>query len=387
MATGNLPCPQCKTPLKAGDRYCSGCGVDLAVVTLLLEYSAASKIPSKTPPFLPDTAVPRLGEFLITRGLLAVSQIQQALDYQQKKKLETGQSKMLGEAIIELGLLTRESLDKAIMAQVMELQAALQTNNRQLEERVAERTAELERALKKVNEINQLKTDFVSNISHELRTPLSRIKGYVYLFADGLIGDLNDEQTEAIKAAASSVDQLERLIEDLIRFASAARDELIINSSTFCLSDIVQTILNRSDAKAVKANVSLASQAPASPVYSHGDEEKLAWVLLQLVDNAVKFTPRGGSVLITLTPNADRSRVTVAVKDTGIGIPFERMPELFQPFHQLDGSSTRRYGGTGLGLALVHQIIESHGEKVNVESVIGKGSTFSFEMPMTKRPA
>ncbi|MBI3242147.1 MAG: hypothetical protein HYZ49_07630 [Chloroflexi bacterium] len=387
MATSNVLCPQCQTPFKAGDRFCSGCGVDLAVVTLLLEYSAAAKIPSKVSPFLPDTAVPRLGEFLLKRGLLSVAQIQQALDYQQKKKAEAGQSKMLGEALIELGLLTRENLDKAIMAQVMELQAALQASNRQLEERVAERTAEVERALKKVNEVNQLKTDFVSNISHELRTPLARVKGYVYLFADGLIGDLTDEQTEAMEAAAGAVDQLERLIEDLIRFASASRGELVINSAVFCLSDVVHTILNRSDAKATKANVSLASQVPASPVYSSGDEEKLAWVLLQLVDNAVKFTPAGGSVLVTLTTNADQSRVMVAVKDSGIGIPFERMPELFQPFHQLDGSSTRRYGGTGLGLALVHQIIESHDEKVNVESNIGKGSMFSFELPMMKRPA
>jgi len=357
----------------------------LAVVTLLLEYSTTSKKPSRTPPFLPDTVVPRLGEFLLSRGLLTLPQIQQALDYQQRKKSETGMSKMLGEAITELGLLPRESLDQAIVAQVMELQAALQASNRQLEGRVAERTAEVERALKKVNEVNKLKTDFVSNISHELRTPLACIKGYIYLFADGLIGDLTADQAEAMEATTAAVDQLERLIEDLIRFASAARGELVINSAMFCLSDVVQTILNRSDAKAVKANVSLASQTPASPVFSHGDEEKLAWVLLQLVDNAVKFTPAGGSVLVTLTPNADHSRVLIAVKDSGIGIPFERVPELFQPFHQLDGSSTRRYGGTGLGLALVNQIVESHGEHVNVEGSIGKGSTFSFTLPIRQR--
>ncbi|MEK7784509.1 MAG: ATP-binding protein [Chloroflexota bacterium] len=117
-----------------------------------------------------------------------------------------------------------------------------------------------------------------------------------------------------------------------------------------------------------------------------GDEEKLAWVLLQLVDNAVKFTPAGGRVTLSLTPNPERARVLIAVKDTGIGIPFDRMPELFQPFHQLDGSSTRRYGGTGLGLALVRQILEAHGEQVKVESLIGHGSTFSFELPIIAHP-
>lgn len=386
MSTSPLPCPQCGTPLTASDRYCSGCGVDLAVVTLLLEFSAASKKPSQAPPFLPDTVVPRLGEFLISHGLLSVAQLQQALDYQQAQKKETGQNKMLGEALIELSLISRENLDRAIMAQVLELQAALQASNRQLEERVAERTAELEQALRKINEINQLKSDFVSNISHELLTPLAHIKGYVYLFADGLLGNLDQEQMAAMKDTAAAADKLERLIEDLIRFASAARGELLINSGVFCLSDVAQTIINRSDAKSVKANVSLVSNVPDPPIYTIGDEEKLAWVLLQLVDNAVKFTPAGGRITLSLTPNAERARVLVAVKDTGIGIPFDRMPELFQPFHQLDGSSTRRYGGTGLGLALVRQILEAHEEQVKVESLIGHGSTFSFELPIVAHP-
>lgn len=386
MPTSPLPCPQCGTPLTASDRYCSGCGVDLAVVTLLLEFSAASKKPSQAPPFLPDTVVPRLGEFLISNGLLTVAQLQQALDYQHAKKKETGQNKMLGEALLELSLISRESLDKAIMAQVLELQAALQASNRQLEGRVAERTAELERALKKVNEINQLKSDFVSNISHELRTPLAHIKGYVYLFAEGMMGELNQEELGAMKDTAASVDKLERLIDDLIRFASAARGELLINSGVFCLSDVAQTIINRSDAKSVKASVSLASNVPDPLIYSVGDEEKLAWVLLQLVDNAVKFTPAGGRVTLSLTPNSERARVLIAVKDSGIGIPFDRMPELFQPFHQLDGSPTRRYGGTGLGLALVRQILEAHGEQVKVESAIGQGSKFSFELPIVAHP-
>ncbi len=386
MPTSPLPCPQCRTPLTVSDRYCPGCGVDLAVVTLLLEYSSASKIPSKAPPFLPDTVVPRLGEFLINNGLLTLAQLQQALDYQQAKKKETGQNKMLGEALIELSLISREGLHQAIVAQVLELQAALQASNRQLEERVAERTAELEQALKKISEINQLKSDFVSNISHELRTPLAHIKGYVYLFADGLIGNLDDEQLAAMKDTAAAADKLERLIEDLIRFASAARGDLLINFGVFCLSDVAQTIINRSDAKSVKANVSLVSNVPDPPIYSVGDEEKLAWVLLQLVDNAVKFTPTGGRITLSLTPNPENARVLVAVKDTGIGIPFDRMPELFQPFHQLDGSSTRRYGGTGLGLALVRQILEAHGEQVKVESLLGHGSTFSFELPITAHP-
>ncbi|MBI5828113.1 MAG: hypothetical protein HZB20_00895, partial [Chloroflexi bacterium] len=165
--------------------------------------------------------VPRLGEFLVRRGFLTEEQLQTALAHQ-RQNTEQGQQQMFGQSLLELKLISREQLDNAIMAQVLELQAALQTSNRQLEKRVADRTAELVRALAKVNEVNQLNTDFVSNISHELRTPLAQIKGYVLLLNDGTLGDLDPDQTTAVAASAAAIARLERLIEDLIRFASAA---------------------------------------------------------------------------------------------------------------------------------------------------------------------
>lgn len=375
-----INCPQCGTPINPSARFCSGCGIDISVITLVLEHSAATALEAHAAPYVPDVLVPRLGEFLINRILITEGQLQQALKFQKEQAAHSA-GKMLGETLIEMGMITRPDLERAVVAQVLDLQTALQASNRQLEERVAQRTAELEEALKKVNEVNHLKVDFVSNISHELRTPLAQIKGYVVMMNEGMLGELQPEQTDAVKATVAAAERLEHLIEDLIRFASAARGELVINSSVFSLSDLVQSMVNRATAKTKKSDLQLKSDIPAQPVFVRGDAEKLSWVLLQLIDNAIKFTSGGGSVTLSVKPKPDSRFVAVIVQDTGIGIPPDRIPELFQPFHQLDGSSTRRYGGTGLGLALVHRIVEAHDSRIRVESVVGRGSTFSFELP------
>ncbi len=375
-----INCPQCGTPINPSARFCSGCGIDISVITLVLEHSAASALEAHAAPYVPDVLVPRLGEFLINRNLITEDQLQQALKFQKEQAAHSA-GKMLGETLIEMGMIARPDLERAIVAQVLDLQTALQASNRQLEERVAQRTAELEEALKKVNEVNHLKVDFVSNISHELRTPLAQIKGYVVMMNEGMLGELQPEQADAVQATVAAAERLEHLIEDLIRFASAARGELVINSSVFSLSDLVKSMVNRATAKTKKSDLQLKSDIPDQPVFVRGDVEKLSWVLLQLIDNAIKFTSGGGSVTLSVKPKPDGRYVTVIVQDTGIGIPPDRIPELFQPFHQLDGSSTRRYGGTGLGLALVHRIVEAHDSRIRVESAVGKGSTFSFELP------
>lgn len=386
MKVPGILCPQCNTPLDPNARYCSGCGVDLSVITLLLERVAATAPGAKaTAPFVPDLLVPRLGEFLINRQLISEDDLQKALQLQERRSREA-RPLMLGAALMELGLITRENLDRAIMNQIVELQTALQGSNRQLEERVAERTAALEDAFKKLNEVNQIKANFVSNISHELRTPLAQVKGYASLVADSVLGPLNQDQNDAMRAANKALDRLETLIEDMIRFATAARGELIINAGVFCISDTVVSIYNRSAAKAAKANLTVTTEIPPQPLYVHGDAEKLSWVLIQLLDNAIKFTPAGGKANLTLAANLPHRTVTVGVADTGIGVPVERIPELFQAFHQLDNSVTRRYGGAGLGLALVREIVEAHSTKINIQSELGKGSHFWFELPMAAPP-
>ena len=383
--TPAILCPQCGTPINAAARFCSGCGIDISVITLLLEQSAASALMSHVDKTSTENPVPRLGEFLVNRHLLTEEQLQKALRFQ-KERAAQGSGKMLGETLIEVGLIQRADMERAVVAQVLDLQAALQNSNRQLSERVAERTVELEQALKKVNEVNQLKVDFVSNISHELRTPLAQIKGYVIMLNEGMLGDQTAEQRDAMKSTVDATERLQRLIEDLIRFASAARGELVINYSGFSLSDLVQSIFNRALPKANRGRLKFAVDVPPGPVHVRGDVEKLTWVLLQLIDNAIKFTPNEGSITVGIKPSPSRRFASVFVQDSGIGIPANRIHELFQPFHQLDMSSTRRYGGTGLGLALVHRIVDAHEAEIKVESIVGKGSTFAFELPMINQP-
>ena len=381
MDTLDLICPQCHTTIRPEDRRCPGCNTDLTLTLLLLEGQAAASKDSSKVPHIVDILVPKVGEVLLDKNLVTEDQLRLALDYQRKKNAQ-GQSQMLGQTLVELEMISRENLDTVIMVQVLELQAALQSANRELERRVLERTAELERALSKLDEVNQLKTNFVANVSHELRTPLSQIKGYVSLLADNMLGALNADQMDAMQSTLQATNRLERLIDDLIRLASAARGELVLDISSFCITDLASSVITRAAPKAQRANVNLMSHLPPQPVFAEGDIEKINWVISQLVDNAIKFTPIGKNVTLTLEVDQSNSRVFTNVSDNGIGIPFGRLPELFHTFHQLDGSATRRYGGTGLGLALVYRILEAHHTQIKVESAPGQGSVFSFELPV-----
>jgi signal transduction histidine kinase len=289
----------------------------------------------------------------------------------------------VGQVLLDLGFIDREILDQVVTEQILQLQSALQQSNRQLEWRVQERTQDLQNALNKVSELNQLKSNFISNISHELRTPLTHIKGYLNLLAEGTLGSLNKDQSEALEVLLRSEARLEQLIEDLIWFTLASRGELTLNLYSCNVTDLIQTSLSRAEklarARKISLQVILAVGLPMVQV----DGDKITWVLLQLLDNAIKFTPQGGKVKVDAA--LEDGLVKVSVTDTGIGISPDRIEEIFEPFHQLDESDKRHYGGTGLGLALVRRIVEAHGTRIKVQSEIGKGSRFEFELPSVKK--
>jgi signal transduction histidine kinase len=173
--------------------------------------------------------------------------------------------------------------------------------------------------------------------------------------------------------------RLERLIEDLIQFATTTRGELTLKLVNFDLGRLIRLVAERSQPRVLAQEIRLDLLLDADLPWVRADEDKIAWVLSQLLDNALKFTPKGGKVAIQAY--AEDQVVSVTVVDTGIGIPSDRVQEIFEPFHQLDGSPTRRYAGTGLGLALVRRIVEAHGSKMHVDSAIGKGSRFTFHLP------
>ena len=322
--------------------------------------------------------VPRMGEYLIQKGLISTENLQKALDYQQESTAK-GNPTLLGQALIELRLLDRADLDQAVTEQIIQLRSALQSANQTLERRVEQRTEELKQALERVSELSQLKANFVSNISHELRTPLTHIKGYVELLVTESLGPLTEEQRHALQVSQQSTGRLETLIEDLILFSLASRGELSIVHESTDVRRLVNLAIKSSAEKAADRGVSLNVIVDEDVPHVQADMQKISWVLSQLLDNGIKFTPSGGRVVVTVKREGE-NLVVVSVTDTGIGIPSNRLNDIFEPFHQLDGSSTRRYGGTGLGLSLVRQIIEAHGSIVEVQSIEGRGSTFKFPL-------
>jgi signal transduction histidine kinase len=326
----------------------------------------------------PEMLIPRLGEYLVQKGWIGEDDLSSALAHQQEQAAK-GIPCMLGQALLELNLLDRDTLDQAITEQILQLRSALQAANRNLEQRVRERTADLNEALNRLSELSQMKANFVSNISHELRTPLTHIKGYLELMISGSLGDITEEQRHALAVSQRASAKLESMIEDLIMFSLSSRGELSMKPEKVDLRRLILLSAKAAVARAEERGVKLQTILPETLPHVQADPEKIVWAVNQLIDNAIKFTPSGGSVTVHMKEEGG-NLVQVIVSDTGIGIPQNRMKEIFEPFHQLDGSSTRHYGGTGLGLSLVRQIVEAHGSLLDVQSAEGRGSTFRFPL-------
>ena len=327
----------------------------------------------------PETLVPRLGELLIERGLLGLEDLDAALDFQ-RDKIIRGEPCLIGQALVELGFVDQNSIDEIVTVQIFQLQDKLERTNRELEQRVEDRTAELKQALSKLTELNQLKSNFISNISHELRTPLTHIKGYLDILADRSLGPLTPLQEDAITVLLRSEDRLEQLIDDLIQFSLAVRGELSLSLQPLEVRQLVDAYLPQIIKKANAKDVELNLIIPVDLPKILADEDKMQWVFNQLLDNGIKFTPSGGQV--RLSAGQEGELINFTISDSGIGIPEERIAEIFEPFHQLDGSVTRKYSGTGLGLAMVYRILEAHGAPMEVESSPGQGTRFKFILPV-----
>jgi len=324
---------------------------------------------------VPEVLVPRLGEYLIESGRITKEQLNQVILLQQNAQA-AGRTELIGQILIEQKMITRKDLDRAVTEQILQLRTALQNANASLELRVKQRTSELEAAMIKLADMNRMKANIVANISHELRTPMTHIKGYLELIAALVLGPLTEDQDNAIKVMQKASNRLERLIEDLLLFSDSDRSEVALNLQPVDMHRLSQTLVNRVQVKTEEKHLQLRLVFDADLPKIKIDEEKISWAISQLLDNAIKFTPVNGH--IELRCLKEDGAVRVVVKDDGIGIPADRMEEIYEPFHQLDGSSTRRYGGTGLGLALVRKIIEAHGSSIRLRTEIDQGSEFEF---------
>ncbi len=342
---------------------------------------ATKKYQSSSLPAQPETLVPRLGETLIEKGIITSGELMQALDYQ-KVQNSSGNPLLLGEALLKLELLSRSTLDAAITEQISLLQSALTRSNEILERRVLERTSELQEALEGLKQSNRIKADFIANMSHELRTPLVHMIGYIEFLKEESLGAINKDQLGAIKVLEKSNIRLGNLIDNLLLLSFDTEESMPLQLQATQIRHVVKEIVENFKVLAQDADISLKSDIEENLPAVYIDPEKLGLALSQLVENAIKFNQEGGNVLIRAHLSEDK--VAISILDTGIGIPQEKLNEIQRPFFQLDTSSTREYGGVGLGLNLAKRIVEAHNSSLNIESKPGRGSRVSFSMPLAE---
>lgn len=293
--------------------------------------------------------------------------------------------------------LTQKALSEKLQAMNEELKA--------MNEELETRQRELNEANVKLEEVSRAKSDFLANMSHELRTPLNSIIGFAEVLENRLFGGLNEKQYEYVKIIHTSGKHLLELINDILDLSKVESGKIEIEVSEFPLKEVLNTSLTMLREKALKHNISLSLEVmPDADITIAADERKIKQIMFNLLNNAVKFTPDGGSVSVRARRTQDAGYmiqdkekterdmhrasgimhpdfVEISVADTGIGIKHEDMPKLFKEFSQIESPYTKDYEGTGLGLALTKRFVELHGGKIWVESEYGKGSRFMFTIP------
>lgn len=268
----------------------------------------------------------------------------------------------------------------ARQAEQLQRQAAyLGASNAALE---AARASE-EAARISADDANRAKSDFLAVMSHELRTPLNAIAGYVDLLDLGLRGPINDQQRNDLERIRRAQRLLLRRINDVLNFAKLEAGHVEFESSDIKVADLLSSV-EPLVAPQVAAKGVRFECAPCDPVLSvHADSEKVLQALLNLVVNAVKFTPAGGEVHLSAIPVSEKL-ASIFVRDTGVGIPADKLQRIFDPFVQVDTRPNREHEGTGLGLAISRDLIERMSGELSVESVLGKGSTFRMTLPRAR---
>lgn len=286
------------------------------------------------------------------------------------------------------------------LLQIFANQSAIAIENarliKNLEERVRERTSELELAKLIAESANRAKSDFLANMSHELRTPLTSIMGFSEVIYDELFGPLNEKQKEYMNLILTSANHLLNLINDILDLSKVEAGRMELELSKFLVKDLLHSSLAMVKEKALKHKISLRLDIePDAEIEMEADERKLKQIMFNLLSNAVKFTPDGGSVVVRarrigyekiknlgINSIPEKDFLEISVEDTGIGIKAEDIPNLFSEFSQLDSPYQKKYQGTGLGLALTKKLVELHKGRIWCESEYGRGSKFTFIIPI-----
>ncbi len=297
------------------------------------------------------------------------------------------------EPFTEVGKIARRY--NQVMATVESYAGRLKDFNRQLEEQVAERTVELATANEELKRMDAVKDQFLANTSHELRTPLNGMIGLAESMVDGVGGPVSSEQLENLTLIAQSGRRLANLINDILDFSQLRHQQLTLQMRPVRLRTMVDLIITLTQASLPsKKKLEIVNAIPMDLPLVYADANRLQQILYNLIGNAIKFTPQGSVTLLAVVHEEVREEtgsapkdepighVQVTIADTGIGIAPEKLDYIFNSFEQGDGSTARKYGGTGLGLAVTQKLVELHGGRLSVESIVGEGSQFRFTLPL-----
>ncbi|MBP2029124.1 PAS domain S-box-containing protein [Methanohalophilus levihalophilus] len=245
---------------------------------------------------------------------------------------------------------------------------------------------QVEEALTQANQeyyvLDKMKNDFMVNLSRELRTPIISIKGFCKLLNSDEIGILTPSQKKAVETVSRNAERLHHLIDSLLYTSEELIEQVHFDFCSVNLQENLDDIIKEMEPLASKKKITIEKQIKELPTM-WGDEAHLKRVFFHLLDNAIKFTPESGIIQVLALPK-DNS-IEVAIKDTGIGIPPEKINDIFRSFYQIDGSTTRKYDGTGVGLYICKKVVEQHMGTISVASQVGVGSTFTISLP-TKNP-
>ena len=258
------------------------------------------------------------------------------------------------------------------LLQTIAAQSVIAIHNARLFHEIEDKGREIEIA-------NKHKSEFLANMSHELRTPLNAILGYTELIIDNIYGDVPEKIQEVLERVEKNGRHLLNLINDVLDLSKIEAGRLTLSLNEYSMQDIIQTVFTSVEALAAEKNLNLKVKIPGILETGKGDEQRIAQVILNLLGNAIKFTEQGE---VDVEATVSNESFLVSVTDTGPGLSETDQKKIFEEFRQADGSSTRVKGGTGLGLSISKKIVEMHGGRIWVDSSLGKGSTFSFTLPI-----
>jgi signal transduction histidine kinase len=258
------------------------------------------------------------------------------------------------------------------LLQTFATQSALAIHNARLFREIQEKGRQLELASK-------YKSQFLASMSHELRTPMNAVLGYTRMLLMNVYGELPEKVRDVHQRIDKSGRHLLGLINDVLDFSKIEAGQLNLTINPYSIKDVIQAVVTSTQSLATEKNLSLKITVPADLPAVSGDERRISQVLLNLVGNAIKFTDAGE---VRIDAALENGALAVSVSDTGPGIPPSDMENIFEEFRQAEGSLAQKKGGTGLGLAIAKKIVEMHGGKIWVESEVGKGSKFTFSLPL-----